>query len=110
MDALLAGLGQHGRYPPDRNRNTIGHVMSETKLPANGQAATVKKLFSRSTSVAIDIAAPPDTIWALLTDVDSFKSLNSTIVPLTPPAPSPRNGARGRKSQGFRLISRELEF
>jgi hypothetical protein len=33
-----------------------------------------------------------------------------TTLPLTPPAPSPLKGARGRKSQGFRLISRELEF
>ncbi len=57
--------------------------MSEAISPANGQALTVKKLFSRSTSVAINIAAPPETIWALLTDVDSFKSWNSTIVDLT---------------------------
>jgi basic amino acid/polyamine antiporter, APA family len=42
------------------------------------------------------------------------KSLNRRFVADNstphPPAPSPRNGARGRKSQGFRLISRELEF
>ena len=49
----------------------------------NGQAETVKKLFSRTTSVAIDIDASPESIWALLTDVDSFKSWNSTIVDLT---------------------------
>lgn len=56
--------------------------MSEAISSANGQALTVKKLFSRTTSVVIDIAAPPETIWALLTDVDSFKSWNSTIVDL----------------------------
>lgn len=50
---------------------------------ANSQAETVKKLFSRTTSVAIDIDASPESIWALLTDVDSFKSWNSTIVDLT---------------------------
>ena len=50
---------------------------------ANGQAETVKKLFSRTTSVVIDIDALPESIWALLTDVDSFKSWNSTIVDLT---------------------------
>ena len=57
--------------------------MSETHPPANGQATTIKRLFSRQTTVAIDIAAPPETIWKLLTDVDSFKSWNSTIVDLT---------------------------
>ncbi|MEZ6033318.1 MAG: SRPBCC domain-containing protein [Planctomycetaceae bacterium] len=57
--------------------------MSEANPPANGEAITVRKLFSRSTSVAIDIAAPPKTIWTLLTDVDCFKSWNSTIVDLT---------------------------
>ena len=42
------------------------------------------------------------------------KSLNRRLVADNstphPPAPSPRNGARGRKSQGFLLISRELDF
>jgi uncharacterized protein YndB with AHSA1/START domain len=57
--------------------------MSEANSPASGQAATVKKLFSRSTGVAIDIAAAPEVIWMLLTDVDSFKLWNSTIIDLT---------------------------
>ena len=57
--------------------------MSETNPAVNGQAATVKKLFSRTTSVAIDIAASPDTVWALLTDVNSLKTRNSTIVDLS---------------------------
>ena len=57
--------------------------MNESQLRANGQATTVKKLFSRTTSVAIDIAASTETVWALLTDIDSFKSWNSTIVDLT---------------------------
>lgn len=57
--------------------------MSESSLLTNGKAATVNKLFSRSTCVAIDIDAAPETIWALLTDADSFKSWNSTIIDLT---------------------------
>lgn len=28
-------------------------------------ATTIKNLFSRQTNVAIDIAAPPETIWKL---------------------------------------------
>lgn len=57
--------------------------MSDANLPANGRAETVKRLFSRTTSVAIDIAASPETVWSLLTDVDGFKSWNSTVVDLT---------------------------
>lgn len=57
--------------------------MNETRQPTNGQATTVKKLFSRTTNVAIDIAASPETVWALLTDAGGFQSWNTTIVELT---------------------------
>ena len=57
--------------------------MSEPNPSATGRAETLKKLFSRTASIAIDIAALPESVWALLTDVDSFKSWNSTIVDLT---------------------------
>ncbi|MCA9027379.1 MAG: SRPBCC domain-containing protein [Planctomycetaceae bacterium] len=57
--------------------------MSESIPPADGQAVTLKRLFSRSTSVTIDIDALPESIWAVLTDADGFKSWNSTIVDLT---------------------------
>ena len=70
----------------------------------NGQAETVKKLFSRTTSVAIDIDASPESIWALLTDVDSFKSWNSTIVDLT------GNIAPGEKIQLRSTLAPERTF
>jgi uncharacterized protein YndB with AHSA1/START domain len=57
--------------------------MTQQHTSANGLATTIKKLFSRQTSVAIDIAAPKATIWALLTDASKFASWNSTIVELT---------------------------
>ena len=57
--------------------------MSETFPPGNGQANTIKRLFSRQTTVAIDIDASAEAIWKLLTDADGFKSWNSTIVELT---------------------------
>jgi hypothetical protein len=46
------------------------------------------------------------------------KGLNKSLNRITvtdhstphPPAPSPRNGAKGRKSHGFLLISKELEL
>ncbi len=47
-----------------------------------GKATTIKKLFSRRTSVAIDIAASPEKIWNLLTNAESFASWNGTIVEL----------------------------
>ncbi len=49
----------------------------------SGDAKTTKKLFSRETRVAIDIAATPETIWNLLTDAENFASWNSTIVELS---------------------------
>ncbi len=48
-----------------------------------GKATTIKKLFSRQTSVAIDIAATPERIWKLLTNAEAYPSWNSTIVELT---------------------------
>ncbi len=58
--------------------------MSPSPSPpsTNGRATTIKKLFSRQTSVAIDIAAPATKIWKLLTDASQFASWNSTIVEL----------------------------
>ena len=56
--------------------------MTQPSTSANGQATTIKKLFSRQTSVAIDIAAPAEKIWMLLTDAGKYTSWNSTIVEL----------------------------
>lgn len=50
---------------------------------ADVPATTIKKLFSRQTSVTVEIAAPAAMIWALLTDASRFASWNSTIVELT---------------------------
>ena len=57
--------------------------MSDTHTQPLGKASTVKKFFSRQTSVAIDIKASPETIWKLLTSADKFQSWNSTIVELS---------------------------
>lgn len=57
--------------------------MSDSYAPPSGKAITIKKLFSRQTSVAIEIAASPDTIWKLLTIAEEFSAWNSTIVELT---------------------------
>ncbi|MEL7058698.1 MAG: SRPBCC domain-containing protein [Acidobacteriota bacterium] len=50
---------------------------------AAGRAVTLKKTFSRQTTVGIDISVPPKAVWSLLTDAERFASWNSTIVELT---------------------------
>lgn len=57
--------------------------MSQAKSQQAGNAKTIKKLFSRKTSVDIDIAASPETIWKLLTSGASYTSWNSTVIELT---------------------------
>ncbi|MEM7771784.1 MAG: SRPBCC domain-containing protein [Cyanobacteria bacterium P01_A01_bin.37] len=58
-------------------------MMSDQNSLSRGRAITVKKIFSRQTAITVDIASSPETIWTLLTDTDSFKSWNSTIIELT---------------------------
>ncbi len=42
-------------------------------------ATTVKKTFSRTTSVGADIDAAPETIWALLVNAGEYPKWNSTV-------------------------------
>ncbi len=46
----------------------------------NAPAATVRKTFSRTTSVSTVIKADPAVIWALLTNAADYKRWNSTVV------------------------------
>ena len=48
----------------------------------NGVATTIKKTFSRATSVSIRIESDPVIGWALLTNASDFSRWNSTIVSL----------------------------
>jgi len=48
----------------------------------NGKAKTIKKTFSRETSVSIAIQADPAIIWALLTNANDYTRWNSTITSL----------------------------
>ena len=56
--------------------------MTNTTSTTNIRALTTKKLFSRQTTVSVDIGAPATQIWKLLTDADQFTAWNSTIVEL----------------------------
>ena len=58
--------------------------MNELATPAvqEGKATTVKKTFSRETSVYININADPSVVWALLTNASDYARWNSTVVSL----------------------------
>lgn len=51
-------------------------------VPVSGKAERTRTKQALDYSVAIAIAAPPATVWALLTDVPAYKTWNSTIVSL----------------------------
>lgn len=44
------------------------------------KAKTVRKTFSRETSVSVDIQADPKIIWGLLTNAENYPKWNSTII------------------------------
>ena len=48
--------------------------------PENGQATTVKKTFSRETTVSTTIKADPAIVWALLTNAADYPRWNKTVV------------------------------
>ena len=54
------------------------------QMPSNpvqqGKANTVRKTFSRETSVSINIMADPGIVWALLTNASDYPRWNSTVV------------------------------
>lgn len=57
-------------------------MSNENLVQPNGKAISIKKTFSRTTAVAIDIQADSAIIWALLTNAGDFARWNSTIVSL----------------------------
>lgn len=57
-------------------------MSSTTIFSQEGQATTIRKTFSRTTSVGITISAEPATVWALLTDAGNFPNWNSTVTSL----------------------------
>ena len=52
----------------------------DSSVAQNSKAITVKKIFSRETSISVEIKAHPAIIWALLTDATDFPRWNSTII------------------------------
>jgi uncharacterized protein YndB with AHSA1/START domain len=61
-------------------------IFTMTALSAtaqNGRATTVKKTFSRTTTISQIIQAEPEIVWSLLTNAQDFSRWNSTIVSLS---------------------------
>lgn len=54
-------------------------IMTNTAIAQNGKAKTVRKTFSRETSVSTEIKADPAIIWALLTKAADYPRWNSTV-------------------------------
>jgi len=50
--------------------------------PRAGKAFTSKTMFSRETTVSVNIEADPSIVWALLTHASDFPRWNSTVVSL----------------------------
>ena len=55
-------------------------TISTSALAQSSKATTIRKTFSRSTSISTTIQADPSIIWALLTNATDYKRWNSTIV------------------------------
>ena len=57
--------------------------MEPTKSPKAGKALTIKKMFSRETSVSTPILAAPGVVWALLTNAVDAARWNSTVISIS---------------------------
>ena len=55
-------------------------MATTSSITQSGKATTVKKIFSRETSVSIEIKADLSTVWSLLTNPSGFPGWNSTII------------------------------
>ena len=58
------------------------NIQANPKIQA-GKAFTSKTMFSRETTVSLNIEADPSIVWALLTHASDFPRWNSTVVSLT---------------------------
>jgi uncharacterized protein YndB with AHSA1/START domain len=49
-------------------------------MARDGKSTTIKKAFSRETSIGIDILADAGIVWALLTNAADYPRWNSTVI------------------------------
>ena len=60
----------------------MNHLSSTNSSVRDGKATTIKKPFSRETSVSLDILADPGIVWVLLTNATDYPRWNSTVTSL----------------------------
>jgi uncharacterized protein YndB with AHSA1/START domain len=61
---------------------TVRQLRDPTTIPTTGVAEKTRTDNALDYSVSIPIAAPPEVIWAVLTDGPSFTKWNSTVIKL----------------------------
>ena len=60
----------------------MSHLPLTDSITRDGKARTIKKAFSRETSVNIVIRAETEIVWALLTNAADYPRWNSTVTTL----------------------------
>ena len=61
---------------------TVRQLRPAGTIPVNGQAERTRASKALDFSIATRVEAPPDVVWAVLTDGPAFTSWNSTVVSL----------------------------
>jgi len=72
-------LRKHGLFVSTKDNDFSSH-MKNANDTKNGVAQTVKRTFSRSTTISETINADRATVWSMLTNAEDFSRWNSTIV------------------------------
>src|SRR4051812_609387 len=58
----------------------VRQLRDQTTLTPDGKAQKTREKDALDYSVATKIAAPPETVWSVLTDVKGYKDWNTTVV------------------------------
>jgi uncharacterized protein YndB with AHSA1/START domain len=76
---VVAALGM---FVAVQTATVVRQLRPASQLKANGQAEKTRTADALDYSVAIQIAAPPDIVWGVLTDAKSYTQWNTTLVKL----------------------------
>jgi hypothetical protein len=74
---LLLGIGM---FVAIQTATVVRQLRPAAELKVNGQAEKTRTADALDYSVAIQIAAPPDVVWGVLTDASAYTKWNSTLV------------------------------